>query len=234
MKQFFIAVFLLHCLLSGTAQMNQLEIGLKNGQILYPELLKLKEPFLGQAHLVVNDSEKIKLEEVDYYQTSSEYFIVRPVGFVSNQPLRRIEAGRIAVYEYRRVVTTSNMGPNGMMMMGNQVKIDHYYQKGGDLERVNLNNLKRDLWDYPASRGKLKKAGNKRWVKIGLWVGGAAVLVAGLNQMAREANEGGPPYEEPRLNAPIVIGAGMIFAPFFIKNSQQENLLDAIRIYNVQ
>lgn len=234
-KRFILFLCVAHIVLLSLAQM-QPEVGLKTGQIIHPTLLKLKNPFLGKSYLLLDETQKIKLDEVDYYQTTSEYFIVRSVGFSSSTPLKRIEAGEIAVYEYMRIVSSAApMGPNGMMgMSSTQRRIDHYYTKdGGSLQFLSLKNLKKDLDGYPPSLLKLKKARSQKLIKWGLWITGGAMVIAGLNQMVNEANEGGPPYEKgPSVNAPFVIGMGMMVVPFFIHASQGENLMDAVRLYN--
>lgn len=234
-KRFTLFLCVAHIVLLSLAQM-QPEVGLKTGQIIRPTLLKLKNPFLGKSYLLLDEKQKIQLNEVDYYQTTSKFFLVRSFDHTGTIPLERVEAGRVAMYEYMRLESRSApMGPDGIVGAPNTgTRVYHYYSKdGGELQYLSVKNLMKDLGDYPASLQKVRKARNKKFISMGIRLVGGAMLLAGIIQMVNEVDQGESPSDKnPSLNTPIFIGLGIMVVPLLIDSSQGENLRDAIRLYN--
>jgi hypothetical protein len=100
-------------------QNGAIEVGLKNGQVLYPSSVEFKDPFFKSKHLLVNKTDKMELAQVDYFNTGTDYFIVRNIDGNRNQEMQRIENDEISVFTYTAVSYNAGyMGSNGLMTSG--------------------------------------------------------------------------------------------------------------------
>ena len=229
------ATILLCVIVHLSVAQSQLEVGLKSSKTLYPSSLVKKDPLLKGPFLLVDDSIQTKMREVDYYRTYDDYFIIRSVGLLSNQEMRRVEEGEISVYTF---LTTNHAvptaGPNGMMTMGTTTTTRHYYfQKGRyPLQNMNMANLLVALEGNQMALKQMGQVKKIRNIRIGLWVAGGILTIAGLSKMINESNEGGPPYDSPRPNAMLVTGLITATIPFLLRSNKQQQMLKAVQIYN--
>lgn len=212
------------------------EVGLKSGEVLMPESVQFKDPLFKSKHLLINRLDKIELGIVDYFNTGTDYFIVRNIDFAKNQEMRRIENGEISVFTYLAVsYSPGYMGPNGMMGVGgSRATPMYYYQIDNELRKMNVYNLELDMKHDPSSIAMIQQFQRKRYAGIGLWVVGGVMTLVGLNQMVDKANENGPPYEDPlKVNGLFVSGLVVAAVPFFIFGNKNAHLLKVIRTYNI-
>ena len=88
----------------------ELEVGMKNGEVLRPSAIQYKAPLFTDAYVLLDDEEKVDLQSVDYYQTPEDYYAIAPMGkrsALNFARMRRVEDGAVTVFEHRFTVRAS-------------------------------------------------------------------------------------------------------------------------------
>ena len=238
MKKNFTLLLSLQAFLLCAQTDSTLQVGLKDGTILYPEVLKFKTPTFGENHLLVNKEEKLYPEQIRFYQDETGYYVFDWVDPYHLQRLKREKQGRINLYS--RVVSTYTPGvgmpgtPGATMGTFNSTKLEYFQKGSSNLKEVNYDNLRSALSDNAESMKKLDKVRSLRKLSTFAYVGGGALLVGGLIHMSNlNKQEGPPPYETNMKFSPLVfVGAAALTIPLFTGNAKKENMREAIEIYN--
>lgn len=224
------------CLLLALASLaqNPLEVGLKNAEVLYPSKLVRKAGFSKKPYLLLNDSIELKMNQVRYYQTHEDYFLVRSVDGFIGQEMRRIEDGTIKVYTFRAVDKSEpgHVSPLTGQSLGRSAARYYYFQKNkGALKPLTSANMEYALYGNEEALAQMKVIPRKKLTRMGMWVAGGVMTIVGLTQMTKKANEAGP-EASIRPNGLFVVGLVTFTLPFFLRINKHEDMLKAVRIYN--
>lgn len=231
----------------------KLEVGLKSGEVFYPEKLQYKDFISDPAYILLDDSVKYMETEISYYRDYTGYYRWMEVpGVKSGVRLKQQKVGRINTYtETRKEMTPGyhsvSTGYNGMVTSfgGGQVKstrsID-YFQKGeeGKLEFLSYYNLEKALADDPASLKELYKVPKRKKARvIGLCVGGG-IAVAGILHTILSIEDpdmsptAGANQDDPEVKySPLLfVGGGVMGVSLLIGTTSKDLQKRAIDIYN--
>lgn len=235
-----ITIFFACCLFQVLiyAQDHEFLIGLSDGTTLYPTTLKYKTPAFGESHLLINKEQKITLDQVRFYQDDSGYYVFDRIDGNNRTRLKREMEGRINTFS--RMVSTYTPGvgvpgsPGATMGTFSSSKVEYYQKGNGNIREINYENLRGALADNQASMAKLEKVKSLKRLNTYAYVGGGALLVAGLVHMGNlNKTEGPPPYDATMKFSPMVfIGAAALTIPLFTGKSKREKLREAIEVYN--
>ncbi len=239
----FIFTFISTCLIGQ----DRLEVGLKNGKVIYPRTILYKSGLFNSGSLILDGDEKIDISSVAYYQTSADFFRIESIGgglsFTKDAKLRRVENGAIQVYEYTFTRTNGGgTGVNGFYMAPTYSTVTQYYSPDTS-DRMQLidDNLLASLVRGDAkSLDKLKSRKRRKLQNVGFYVLGGAITLIGtinwLSQVNEETNTPGVNNEDTSLNLPpsILIGVAIMWIPT-IRNwvsTKGDNTLEVIVDYN--
>ncbi len=224
---------------------NTLEVGLRNGEVLYPKTIQYKNPLLKRPHLLLNDEEEIDLDNVDYYQTSEDYFIFRSIGkglsYSNHTKLRRVENGAIQVFEYTYTTTSmSGAGVNGAPGMMTTHTVTNYYiqNERGEMELLNRSKVRALVEDDPKSLELLGKRKSRTLQNIGFYVvGGAITLVSIVSWAMKENEDTSNNMEDTSLNLPptLFLGVAIMWIPTLrnmIDPKTEDSFVTIIADYN--
>jgi hypothetical protein len=212
-------------------------VGLRNGKVLYPNTLDYVSKTFGTDHLVVNDTTMYPIREVKYYQDETGYYVWTSIGgFGGETKLRREIDGKVKTFTGFQSTYTPGMYTGGMYTGGmHSTKKLQYFQKGnGLIKKVSYENLQYDLKDSQPSMAKLGEVKKMRDGATAAYVLSGAVLLGGLIHTAKlNEQEGPPPYEATlKISPAFFVGVIGLAIPSFTKNSREEKLIKAIKIYN--
>ena len=224
---------------------NKLEVGLRNGDVLYPNTIKYKNPLLKSPHLLLDDEKEIDLDAVDYYQTSEDHFIFRSIGkglsYSNHTKLRRIENGAIQVFEYTYTITSmSGAGVNGAPgMMTTSSATNHYIQnENGEMELLNKAKVRALVEDDPKSLELLGKRKKRTLQNIGFYVvGGAITVISIISWAMKETEDTSNNMEDTSLNLPptLFLGVAIMWIPTLrnmVNPKAEDSFVTIIADYN--
>ncbi len=81
----------------------KLEVGLRTGQVLFPESIVYKTPLLARSYLLINGEDKIEKDLIAYYQAADGFYRFADMGrglmINRNTRIKRIAEGAIEAYE---------------------------------------------------------------------------------------------------------------------------------------
>lgn len=238
MKKLLTLLFLCQAFILIAQSDSKLQVGLKDGTILYPEVLKYKTPTFGETHLLLDKEEKIYPEQIRFYQDHTGYYVFDWIDPYHLERLRRETQGKINMYS--RVVNTYNPGmgmpgtPGATMGSFSSTKLEYFQKGSGTLKEVNYDNLRSALADNAESMQRLDKVRSLKKLNTFAYVGGGALLVGGLIHMSNlNKQEGPPPYDTSIKFSPLFfVGAAALAIPLFTGNVRKEKMREAIEIYN--
>lgn len=236
MKKALFTLFLFITLFGTNAQ--KLEVGLKNGDVLFPSSIKYKTPAFGSEHLLINGETKYAVDRVKYYQDESGYYIWDYIGLKGNVRLKRELEGKINTYS--RIVSSYSApmyGPNGYGSGGSFSSSQVTYLQTGqdDVRELNYDNLLSIVKDHQPSMIELdgiRKIQNWNGLAYGL---GTALVIGGLIHMGNlNQQEGPPPFEDTTIKfSPLFfMGAAMFVIPLANREAKGRRLDNAVRLYN--
>ena len=238
MKQLLTFLFIATALMGWSQTTDSLIVGLTDGTTLYPSTLKYKTPTFGSSHLLIDKERKIALDQVRFYQDDSGYYVFDRVDGNNRIRLKREMQGRVNTFS--RIVSTYTPGvgmpgtAGATMGTFNSSKVGYYKKGSGNIREINYENLRGVLADNQASMAKLEKVKSLKRLNTYAYVGGGALLVAGLVHMGNlNKTEGPPPYDGTMKFSPLVfIGAAAFTIPLFTGKAKQDRLKEAIEVYN--
>ncbi len=211
-------------------------VGLNSGETVYGNKLEFIDKLIGKDYLLLDDSMKYLLSDIKFYQRESGYYLKKNISMRGDVWFKRNIEGKINTYSATEwSYSPGMMGPNGMYTGGYSRAIKmSYYEKGYQFKEMNYENLKRDLKNHEASMLQLEKVRKMKNTNIGIYVGSAALILAGIaHTAALNKQEGPPPYDADIKFSPfLIVGAIGIAIPSFINMSKEEKLLQAIKTYN--
>ncbi|MFY0600128.1 MAG: hypothetical protein JXR03_10690 [Cyclobacteriaceae bacterium] len=221
---------------------NKLEVGLKSKKVYFPQSIKKKNPVFKPNHLLLDDSLKIELKLIDYYQTSAEYYVFRDLKRISNIEMRRIEYGKINVYTFSKMVYSGGYGPqpgfgNTYMAGGSWRQKNYYYYEKDDQSTTLLKpkNLKNDLDGYQPALAQLTKHKTKVILSYGGLILGGAMTLGGLVKMIDDSvGQDVDPDKKPKINGLIIAGVVTMTIPMILLHKREKSLIKAVKIYNRQ
>ena len=190
----------------------ELEVGMKNGEVLRPSAIQYKAPLFKDAYLLLNDEEKVDLQSVDYYQTSEDYYAIVPMGkkkALNFARMRRVEEGAVTVFKHRFTVSEiSAPGVNGVPPLGSSSTVTDYYIRNddGQVQLIDIKILRKLIEDDPLSLQKLGKNRERFLQNIGLYAVGGVTTIIGFILWALPNRTG---YGTPEVNPPPVVLAGI-------------------------
>lgn len=237
--KYLITFLLITSTLLGLSQStNALIVGLADGTTLHPATLKYRTPTFGESHLLLNKERKISLDQVRYYQDDSGYYIFDRVDGYSQTRLKREIVGRVSTYS--RVISTYNPGmgmpgtPGATMGTFSSSKVEYFKKEDERLRKINYENLRGALADNQNSMAKLARVKSLKRVNTFAYVGGSALVVAGLVHMVNlNKTEGPPPYDAEMKFSPLIfVGAAAFTIPLFTGKAKNDKLRGAIEVYN--
>jgi hypothetical protein len=213
-----------------------MELGLKAGEVLFPQKIELIVKLFEEDLFLLDDSIKIKIPLVDYYQTEDKYYIVRNLSSVQNQKMERVEEGDIDVFTY---FTSSSRpmraGPNGTVMGGRvQTRTHFYFEKDGNLREMNLEDLEIVMKDDSEVLEQLKKIHTRSKRRAGVTALGGTMALVGLLLTVKKVGAT-PANEEFALKPNIFLVGGVItmIVPLLLgKPDEHGDMVEAIRTYN--
>lgn len=210
-------------------------IGLKSGKVIYSDI-RYKVPTFGKSYLLVNDSAKYAIKEVNYFNLQEgfyKHFI--PPGQTAETLYRRVISGnRIEVYS-KTVTNTSwnNDAVTGMATPTTSTRhLDYYIKDGGTPKKVKFSNLKVDLSDKPESVAILRKVKGLRVLTGTLYLAGAGMFVAGIASVGNRSSSPGEPNESEGIPPLIIAGVITMVIPNLLHFTKRDHMLDAIKAYN--
>ena len=238
-----LALVLLVLLLPAAASAQTLDeyVVLAQGDTLRGDV-DIKEPFIGSARIVVNDSAEYALGEVDeVHNASGNYVVGRGSAFGGPMLARRVESGRMTLYE--RITNSPGTwmpGPNGVQTYtgGGQTRSQFFRVAGGEVQKASPSNLRAAMQDSPAALAILERRDRLGYVQWGLVGVGAAVAILGATQSDFAEPDDGNPFTEEEGGASIspllFVGVG-VMAGSWIPHLMREPLLEeSIDVYNRQ
>lgn len=211
-------------------------IGLKNGKVIYGDI-RYKVPTFGKSYLLVNDSAKYAIKEVNYFNVQGGFYKqFIPPGQTTETLYRRVISGnRIEVYS-KTVTNTSwnNDAITGMTTpMTNTRHFDYYIKDDGIPKRLKFSNLKADLSDKPESVAILRKVKGLRMLTGTLYLAGAGMFVAGIASIGNKSSSSpGEPNESGGIPPLIIAGAITMVIPNLLHFAKRDHMLDAVKAYN--
>lgn len=234
MRRFIILVFLVSLKLTSIAQTeNVFEIGLTDGSVLYPKTLTHKSSVWQTKHFLV-DGERIEYDKVKYYISKGNYYLKANINSYNPTFYKRgLNGDRIQTYSLATFYYTPTA--NGSMMVKNN-KVDIYYVKDRtQYKKMTLTNLKKDLYDHPASRKELKKVGRVNRIRALLYSGGLAMMVGGIIATTNNFDKESSPDSDGDglgISPWLFIGAATMSIPLFTGKNKRKSMYSALNKYN--
>lgn len=231
---FFIISFFL--ITSFTSQGQQYQVGLQNGKLYSGSNIRWKTPFLGKEHLLINDSLKISMDQISFYEVQEGYykkFASPKTGYIDFYK-REVGGERINVFTV--LVSTGSYNPATGMYIFNQSKVYWYEKDRNALKKLSYKNLKYDLSDNQASMYILKKVNDLRIATGLVYALGAGLIIAGIadgmnqdvgttSSTTRQSHsKGGATY--------FIGGAVCMVVPLVINIGKRKKIFQAIELYN--
>ncbi|GEM_PF-2134578 len=225
---------------------DSLYVGLKNGRIIKAKTLELKSPLFSESYLLVNETEKYKINTVKFYRDLEGYFLNDSLGSSGERFYKREFQGKISLYS-KTYYNQSGMGMGrfggntfgggtmytGGIMTSNKVE---FIQKGkGNLEKLNYKNLYAVTSDNGECAELLRKIKNLNTFSAISYGSGAALILSGaIHTASLNKNSGPPPYPDTdiKLSPMLIAGLVAVIVPSFTIGSKKKKMLKVISIYN--
>ncbi|MFH1197635.1 MAG: hypothetical protein V1720_18190 [bacterium] len=207
---------------------------LTTGEKLFGKV-EYTNPLLGEKGVMLNDTTKIPLSKVKFFENADGYFGVVRSNFSFNV-VRRIKVGKINLFNetssyyappaFHTVSTpggsfTVSSGGGGVNFMSSD-----YFNKGdGDIKAVSYANLKKELADNPVSIEYLESYNLCNIISWGLVITGLGLTIGTMASASKE---------EPPSGAMLTIGIGTAISawiPYLMKGG---NMQKAIETYNAE
>jgi hypothetical protein len=214
-------------------------VELHNGQRVYARRLQFKSPIFKQNYFLLDDTLRYNPEMVKYYQSQDGFFARVEAGRRFSDFAQRDQAGKVSTYFVYRTDYNSygpgvgiGMGGYGMGGYGyggypTQRKVYYFSKENGPLQPLTYKNLRPALADNPGSLESLQDYKRGQNIQTGIYIAGAGVLVAGLQQQFRGSSSSGSNFSTLTL-----VGAGIMLIPQIIKLVKKDKLSEAIDLYN--
>lgn len=233
--------------LKAQTNKDSLYVGLKDGTIIKAKTLEVKSPFLANSYLLVNGTEKHKVNTVRFYRNFDGYFLNATSSNNSTEQFYKREfEGRLSLYSK---ISHTYYGPGvnvggysaggfgyygGVGMTSNKIE---FIQKESqnNLEILNYKNLYNAVGDNEDCKILLNKINSIRTVNTISYTAGGALIIAGIAQMInKNKNSGPPPYPDKSIKISPLLIAGVVVAivPAITNISKKKKMLNVISIYN--
>ncbi len=239
MKKIILIPLLLFSLMTW-AQPKKFFVGLENGDLLYANQVRLKNPPFGRPYVLVNDNERFGLEEIVYYQNESGYYTkFKPDGWAHEEFFKRLLYGeRVEAYTKTNLYTSVsampgvyNGGGTGVMMLTfHKIRHDYYRKDGSSFMKMTYANLKTDLADNAASVQTLKELSNLRKVTGVLYAVGASLLMVSIYDSINQSST--DPNGSSTISPLFATGVVCLAIPVFLHKAKRNKMLEALELYN--
>jgi hypothetical protein len=206
----------------------QLEIGLKSSEVMYPSRIS-KKGIGDNIYFLIDDSLKISISNVKYYQTKKDYFILYRMGRNIIE-MRRIVEGVVNVYTLDQPEDDGGEVYYGTNYTTPSNNSDNYiYERDGQLTPLSADNLMTDLRDSELAIKKIESIKKVRNAKIATRVIPVFLVIAGISKN----NEQSSMNPDRSAGQGLFITAGILaIAPLFIQHKKEMILIKAVEIYN--
>lgn len=225
-------ILLLFISFTALAQIGPINIHLTSGKIISTHYAYLYSGYSSYLRIHEKRGEKISIDQVDHIEGKDQYGKYRyfiPIRLGNAVWAERGYASdRIVIY-HTDIVT-------GTMAANYKPKSCLYTKDGGQLQKLKLKYLKRDLADCPASLEHLRKGKNIGKAQAGVRVASISLLIAGFISMVNDSNVEAPgssteTNSSPDIPPSIIVGAVAAWIPILMENSKREKYLDALKAY---
>lgn len=174
-------------------------LSLTKGKTIHTDNLRYEDSYTKEGFLIVDNKDQYNLRDVKDYQIQDGYYkkMASPTLFSGQETWYKLEdPGRIKVYSRLKPhVVNQSFVPVGdvIMPMGGQIvnKKDFYFQYG-DMgpQKFKYKNLLPLVQSNPESLTMLKKGNGQAWLKAGLIIVSAGLLIKGLSYGCNESEVG--------------------------------------------
>lgn len=214
-------------------------VELHNGERVFARRIQYKSPIFKQNHFLLDDSVRIIPETVKYFQNQEGYFARVNAGRRYNDFAQREQTGRVSTYfviktDYSNAGPSIGVGMGGYGMGGygggypTQRKVYYYSKENGPLEPLTYRNLRVSLADNAGSLEALQQYKRGQNIQTGLYIAGAGIMVAGLQQQFRGNTS------SSSFSPLLLVGLGVTLLPQVLKLVRGDRLSEAIDLYNYQ
>ncbi|WP_157547630.1 hypothetical protein [Hymenobacter sp. DG25A] len=222
------------------AETTRFRVGLKSGQELRALDVEVREPFLGKSYLLVDGQQRLELSQIRYYEDESGFYVRTNLpGSSRETTLRRDRTGRISLYSITRTQYVNNgYSPYGYGRGGygnpygfggggyRTTKTEYFSKDSGPIQDLSLRNLSIATQDNAGAQNVLIQARRYRNYTALSYVGAGALAVAGLVSSFSGTNQSISPL--------IYAAPVLLVVPLIFQGKQQQNIKQAINLYNVQ
>lgn len=212
-------------------------VELQNGERVYARRLQYKSPLFKQSYFLLDDSLRYAPENVKFFQSQEGFFARVNARRRYSDFAQREQVGRVSTYfvyrtdynAYNPVGVGVGMGGIGVGMGGGfgyptQRRVYYFTKDNSPLEPLTYRNLRTALADNPGSLESLQQYKRGQNIQTGLYIAGAGLMVAGLQQQFRGNNSGYSPL--------LFVGLGVSLLPQILRLVHKDRLAEAIEIYN--
>ncbi len=181
-------------------------------------------PYRGGDPFISFNGTVFKMADIVAVQSERGYYGRFKTGTKTNPSYKfflRKEAGKINVFNDWEMVQTV-FAPGWYQT--SRVLVPKYFSKSSDeLEKITLGNLKKAMSDNPESREHLTHYEILRNLKIGLILGGIAIIASAFSHVSKE----NPPSSTKMILGGVV--ANLSWIPYLMEPTELD---EAIRTYN--
>lgn len=227
---------------AGPVETTRFAVGLKTGEVFRAYDVVIKQPVFGRAFLLLDGQQRVDLGEVRYYEDETGHYVRTTLPNSRREStLRRDRQGRISLYSITNTqYAGSGMGYpyggygsyggfgryGGFGPTYRTVKTDYFSKDNGPVENLTLRNLTLATTDNPTSSALLRQAQRYQTYTTLSYVAAGGLVLAGLYATLN------PNVAGPAISPLVYAGLPLLIVPLVMQSKQQNNLRQAIMIYN--
>lgn len=226
------------------ANTTRYSVGLKNGQVLRGYDVELKQPLLGRTFVLVDGQQRLDLNDVRYYEDETGFYVrtTLPGRSKRESTLRRDRVGRISLYSITSQQYMNNpygYSPYGVGRYGygypyggyggfggyRTVRQEYFSKDNGPIQDLSIRNLQLATTDNPGAQQLLANARRYQRITTLSYIGAGGLMLAGVLSSFNGSNGFSV---SPLMYAAIPLAV----VPLFIGGKQQNNIRQAVLLYN--